>query len=246
DIQITPSTVSVTKGQTGYFTATGGQTVQLTATATYGDGTSSDITNTVTWAPVDTNTVTVTSAGLLSGVEGGETTLIATKDGITSNTINVTVCGDLAGACIDAFDTGSGKLFTNSPSVPYLDSIGGSATDGTFTENTVPSSDGSPPVGLDGDFYTFAWDNANVLCATYNTQNLAGRTNWRLATRDELKTELFDVYGHMFHAREWPTTFFYWSSTSDSSNYYFVRLSTGSILSTDPSIRYYASCVSEP
>ncbi|MBD1574854.1 hypothetical protein HC725_16640, partial [Vibrio sp. S17_S38] len=71
---------------------------------------------------------TVSSAGLLSAVEVGNTTLTATKDGVTSNTVNVNVCSSLASTCIDIFDTGSGKLFTNSPSVAYLDSIGGSAT----------------------------------------------------------------------------------------------------------------------
>ncbi|MBD1574856.1 hypothetical protein HC725_16655, partial [Vibrio sp. S17_S38] len=67
---------------------------------------------------------TVSSAGLLSAVEVGNTTLTATKDGVTSNTVNVNVnvnvCSSLAGTCIDIFDTGSGKLFTNSPSVAYL------------------------------------------------------------------------------------------------------------------------------
>ncbi|MDC8856113.1 Ig-like domain-containing protein, partial [Shewanella algae] len=80
-IQVTPSPVNVAKGQTQ----------QLTAMATYSDGTSSDITNSVTWAPVDTTTATVTSAGLLSGVEVGSTALIARKDGVDSNTVNVDV-----------------------------------------------------------------------------------------------------------------------------------------------------------
>ncbi|MBJ6962223.1 Ig-like domain-containing protein, partial [Vibrio cholerae] len=80
-IQVTPSPVNVAKGQTQ----------QLTATAIFSDATSSDISSSVTWTPVDTATATVSSTGLLSGVQVGNTTLTATKDGITSNTVDVNV-----------------------------------------------------------------------------------------------------------------------------------------------------------
>uniref|UniRef100_UPI002617CE63 Ig-like domain-containing protein n=1 Tax=uncultured Shewanella sp. TaxID=173975 RepID=UPI002617CE63 len=80
-IQVTPSPVNVAKGQTQ----------QLVADATYSDGTSSPITNSVTWKPGDTATATVSSTGLLSAVEAGSTTLTATKDGVTSNTVDVNV-----------------------------------------------------------------------------------------------------------------------------------------------------------
>ncbi|HBN6314084.1 TPA: DUF1566 domain-containing protein, partial [Vibrio parahaemolyticus] len=216
-----------------------GQTQQLTATATFSDTTSSDVSNSVTWTPIDTATATVSSAGLLSAVEVGNTTLTATKDGVTSNTVDVNVC-TLAGACIDIFDTGTGKLFTNSPSEAYLDSIGGSATDGILNENGTN--------GPSGNFYLFNWTNANALCTTYNTLSLGGRTNWRLATRDELKGELYDIFGNMFTARGWPTLSSYWSATPDGSLYYSVGLSNGSVSSgiSDPSDTLYASCVSNP
>jgi len=228
-IQVTPSPVNVTKGQTQ----------QLVATATYSDMTSSDISSSVTWTPVDTATATVTSAGLLSAVEAGNTTLTATKDSITSNTVNVNVC-DLAGTCIDIFDTGSGKLFTNSPSVAYLDSIGGSATNGTNTENGT-----SGPVGV---FYLFNWNNANALCTTYNTHSLGGRTNWRLATAYELRDDLYRVSGNMFTARGWPIgTLRYWSTTPDGpEDYASLDFSDGFIWSRPPYLDYYASCVSNP
>ncbi|MCW8349309.1 DUF1566 domain-containing protein, partial [Vibrio sp. ZSDZ65] len=161
----------------------------------------------------------------------------ATKDGVTSNTVDVNVC-DLAGTCIDIFDIGSGKLFTNSPSVAYLDSIGGSATDRIYTENGT--------YGPSGDFYRFNWTNANALCTTYNTLSLGGRTNWRLATRDELKVELYDASGNMFTARGWPTYGSYWSATPDGSNYYYVNLYDGNVTSFSPGSTGYASCVSNP
>ncbi|CAH8186231.1 conserved hypothetical protein [Vibrio aestuarianus] len=52
-IQVTPATVNVAKGQTQ----------QLTADATYSDGTSSEVSSSVTWMPDDPNTATVTSGG---------------------------------------------------------------------------------------------------------------------------------------------------------------------------------------
>ena len=226
-IQVTPATVNVAKGQTA----------QLVATATYSDTTSSDVTTSVTWTVDATATATVSSAGLLSGVEVGSTTVTATKDGISINTVNVTVCSSLAGACIDIFNTGSGKLFTNSPSVAYLDSIGGSAADDTNTETGT--------YGPAGNFYLFDWNHANTLCNTYNTNSIGGRTNWRLATKDEL-VELFDIYKNMFNARGWPTQSNYWSVTPDGSGYYCMRLRNGNVTTFTPSYTHYASCVSEP
>ncbi|GHX20687.1 Putative adhesin [Vibrio cholerae] len=192
----------------------------------------------VTWTPIDTATATVSSAGLLSAVKVGNTTLTATKDSVTSNTVDVNVCADFAGTCIDIFDTGTGKLFTNSPSVAYLDSIGGSATDDIYTENGT--------YGPSGNFYRFNWTNANALCTTYNTLSLGGRTNWRLATRDELKVELYDAFGNMFTARGWPTTIIYWSASLDGSFYYSVNLYEVFVYGANPSNALYASCVSNP
>jgi hypothetical protein len=161
---------------------------------------------------------------------------------VTSNEVAVTVVCNLAGVCIDIFDTGTGKLFTNSPSVAYLDSIGGSATIGIRTEK---GTDG--PIG---DFYLFDWNYANALCDTYNTLSLDGRTNWRLATKDELKVELYDEFGNMFTARGWPTSTYYWSVTSEDFGtyygYYFVNLHYGWVNIQNQYDPVYASCVSNP
>ncbi|HDI3294083.1 TPA: DUF1566 domain-containing protein [Vibrio cholerae] len=228
EIAVTPSPISVLEGRTQ----------QLVAMAKFDDGTESDVTGYATWSIVGDPTIAeVSASGLVTGTIRGDTELTASKDGITSNTVTVNVC-NTADACLDLFDTGSGKLFTNSPSVAYLNSIGGSANSGTFTE--------SGTLGPTGDFYLFDWGNANALCDTYNTHNLGGRTNWRLATRDELKVELFDAYGSMFIARGWPTLHYYWSVTPDGSSYYVVALLNGNIVSYSPSDPRYTSCVSNP
>ncbi|MGV2841715.1 Ig-like domain-containing protein, partial [Vibrio cyclitrophicus] len=236
DITVTPATVvGLIKGQA----------VQLIAMATYSDNTTLNVINSMTWNLDDCCTVTVTSDGLLKGVGGGDTTLTGQKDGIVSNLVAVNVCtyGD---ACIDVFDTGGGKLFTSSPSVAYLNSIGGGATDGVYTE------DGS--FGPIGEFYLFKFASAFFLCSsTYNAQNVGGRSNWRLATKDELKVELYNKYGSMYISRGWPVTHNYWSSSFDPANifnYFVVHLSQGVVGSYPESgllpLSFSASCVSEP
>ncbi|MDX7827583.1 Ig-like domain-containing protein [Aeromonas caviae] len=80
-IQVTPPSVSLAKGQTR----------QLTATATYSDNTTADISSDVTWLAVDITTATISSTGLLTGITPGSTAVTAIKDGITSDTINITV-----------------------------------------------------------------------------------------------------------------------------------------------------------
>ena len=80
-IQVTPPSVSLAKGQTR----------QLTATATYSDHTTADISGNVTWLPTDITTATVSSTGLLTGRVAGTTEVSASKDGITSNAVQITV-----------------------------------------------------------------------------------------------------------------------------------------------------------
>jgi uncharacterized protein YjdB len=227
-IELTPSTVYLSKDQTK----------QLSAIAIYSDNTSSDVSSSVTWRPADTKVITVTSTGLLSSVNAGTSTVTAFKDSVSSNSISIDVCRNLAGPCLDIFATDNGKLFTNSPSKAFLDSIAGSPTNGYFTENNH--------YGPVGDFYLFSWNNANALCDKYNTRSIAGRTNWRLTTLDELKAELFDVYGNMFASRGWPVYKYYWSATDRDNFYHYVTLSYGGIHSYDPVTPNYASCVSLP
>ncbi|MEB5518279.1 Ig-like domain-containing protein, partial [Vibrio cholerae] len=74
-----------------------------------------DITAKVQWSISDLTKATITSDGLITGSMLGTTTIRATKDGVLSNSVNVNICENLAGPCIDIFDVGGGILFTNSP-----------------------------------------------------------------------------------------------------------------------------------
>ncbi|MGL5524794.1 MAG: Ig-like domain-containing protein [Aeromonas veronii] len=80
-IQVTPATFSVAKGASQ----------QLTAIATLSDGSPMDVTASVTWQVGDTGVATLSSTGLLTGMQVGNTTITAQQDGGTSNTVEVEV-----------------------------------------------------------------------------------------------------------------------------------------------------------
>ncbi|WP_240457134.1 Ig-like domain-containing protein [Vibrio neptunius] len=204
-----------------------GQTQPLTAIATYSDGTSSNISGSVTWwTPVieNTRTATVSAKGLVKGVNQGSSTVTASVNGFTSNSVYINVCNDnnndLKGKCIDLLNTGNGKLFTNTPSVAYLNSIGLRGVNSIYMSH----------------YYTFTQRNARALCAQYNTKHLGGRTNWRLPTVNELKNELYRSNQLM----SWQVDRNYWSSSERTS----VNLRYNQT-STRPNL-FFASCVSEP
>ncbi|MBN3573563.1 Ig-like domain-containing protein [Vibrio neptunius] len=226
-----------------------GQTQAITVTANYSDGTSSDVSNSVTWWIPVTTEMSVTSDGMVTGLNAGSSTIKASKNGFTKS-IDVNVCNldsnGLEGKCIDLFDTGNGKWFTSTPSVAYLDSLGlggSSHTDGIEA----------------GKFYRFTWTKAIALCTNYNTIKLAGRSNWRLPTLDELKDELYAYYGvspyiraKLSSERGWSISRHYWASTlkglidNKYKEYWSVYMYNGFRGAYVNSFRFYASCVSEP
>lgn len=64
---------------------------QFTATGTYSDNTSEDITSKVTWASSDTSVATVSETGLVTGVAEGTAEITASLSGINSQPVTVTV-----------------------------------------------------------------------------------------------------------------------------------------------------------
>src|SRR5262245_53686148 len=81
-----------------------GQTVQLSAAAAFSDGTSQDVTGKVTWQSDNTGIVTVSSAGLVTGVNYGSTTVKATYQGVAgqmSVTLQVNISGTWSGTAAD-------------------------------------------------------------------------------------------------------------------------------------------------
>ena len=71
-------------------TAIGG-TVQYTAIASYTDGTSADVTSTVSWFSQDPSIATIAAGGLAKGIAAGSTGIAASIGSVTSNTATLSV-----------------------------------------------------------------------------------------------------------------------------------------------------------
>lgn len=68
-----------------------GKTTQLTATGTYTDSSTVNLTNSVNWNSDDTSVVTIDSAGVASALQVGSANIVASLSGITSNSKHLTV-----------------------------------------------------------------------------------------------------------------------------------------------------------
>ena len=80
-IALTPASPSVAEGLTQQFTATG----------TYTDGSTADLSHTVTWTSSDLAVATIAATGLATSLTAGDTTIEAAYDGVTSTaTLDVT------------------------------------------------------------------------------------------------------------------------------------------------------------
>ena len=76
-IAVTPANPSIAKGLTDQFAATG----------TYSDGSTQNITNSVTWVSLTTSVATISSGGLAKGVGTGVSTIQATSGPVTGSTV---------------------------------------------------------------------------------------------------------------------------------------------------------------
>jgi len=94
-VSVSPTTQSISTGQTAQFTATG----------TYGHGSNhpssqQDITDSVTWTSSSPGVATISASGIATGVSSGTTTITASINGFTgvvSSTASLTVSGSSIG-----------------------------------------------------------------------------------------------------------------------------------------------------
>ena len=95
-ITVTPETASIPKGLTQQYTATG----------TYSDDSTADITSSVTWASSDTLVATINSEGLATGVGEGSTGITATLGSMVSNeaTLMVTAPSEPTTVSVSSID----------------------------------------------------------------------------------------------------------------------------------------------
>jgi hypothetical protein len=75
-----------------------GTTQQFTATGTYSDGSTADITSKVTWASDTITAATIASSGLATSVAPGNTNITATMSGMTSSAISLRVVSAYQGS----------------------------------------------------------------------------------------------------------------------------------------------------
>src|SRR5206468_3308023 len=76
-IAVTPANPSIAKGLTRQFTATG----------TFSDSSTVDLTSAVTWASATPAVATITSGGLATGAGVGTSSISATLNGVTGSTV---------------------------------------------------------------------------------------------------------------------------------------------------------------
>jgi len=125
----TPSLVSI--AVTPAFPAIVGTSTQpFTATGTYSDSTTQNLTSSVTWASSVTGVATITSGGLAAGVTPGTTTISATLSGIVGNML-LTVNAAPAPLVIGTTSLLNGQY--NSPYAPLTLSATGGTTPYTWS-----------------------------------------------------------------------------------------------------------------
>jgi hypothetical protein len=103
-IAVTPSDPNV---------AVGG-TEQFTATATYSDGSTANVTSTATWAVANTGVAAITSGGLATGETAGSTQVTASLSGITgSDPFSVTAAASGGGVNVVTWHVDNGRSGLN-------------------------------------------------------------------------------------------------------------------------------------
>ena len=142
-ISVTPSNPSIAINATEQFTATGN----------YSDGSTADLSTSVTWASSNQSVATVSDTGLGKGVNSGNTTIAATMSGVTgSTTLTVTTAA---------------VTVTSIAVSPTTASITAGAAQ-QFTATATYSN------GSTGNVTTSAtWASSNTTAATVNSAGLA-------------------------------------------------------------------------
>ncbi len=144
-IAVTPANPSIAKGATQQFTATG----------TYSDNSTQNITGTVTWASATTSTATITTGGLATAVGVGTSSISATLSGKTGSTVLTVTAATLQSIAVTPAN----------PSIAQGATQQFAAT-GTYSDNSTQNITGS-----------VTWTSAVTSVATITTGGLATGVN---------------------------------------------------------------------
>ena len=110
-----------------------GHSTSFTATGTYSDSTTADITSKVTWASYYTSYATISSAGVATGVAAGTAYIYASMSGVNSSYYSLTVAG-ITGSQMGGARQGVALSLTGGLSklgATFYNSPWGITTDGT-------------------------------------------------------------------------------------------------------------------
>ena len=141
-IAVTPTNSSILTGASRQFTATG----------TYSDGSTQNLSNQVTWASSNTRVATINTSGLATGISTGTTTISAALGGVSNNTtLTVRAPATLTSIAVTPTNssilTGASRQFT--------------AT-GTYSDGSTQNLSNQ-----------VTWASSNTAVATINTSGLA-------------------------------------------------------------------------
>ncbi len=211
-IAVTPTSQSIKIGSTKQFTATG----------TFSDSATQDLTTQATWNSSNTGKATINSAGLATSVALGSTAITASLSGVTSNSATLTITSAVnvpkTGQIVSyptatSPDDGFYKRGVAWPEPRFT--VGAGAEVDCVTDNLTGLMWVKAP---DSTLRTWqqALDYADGL-------TLCGHTDWRLPNRKELRS--LANYGEI-NVATWLNTqgfsnvqaSYYWSSTTYAGN----------------------------
>ncbi|MBV7598292.1 Ig-like domain-containing protein [Aeromonas sp. sia0103] len=198
ELAVTPKTATVSVGQDQQFGAT----------ATLSDGSSQDMTSSVSWSSGDLAVASIGSnTGLATGVAPGSSTITAmTLDGSgLSDTAELTVT---AGCSTETLTDGAGKTWS-CPLTQSKADADGIAYDGTFTENGI-------------SYALLTWPQASAYCTGLGE-------GYYLPLVAEMEA-LYDEFGNLEDYAGWPTNQSYWSATEgvNAGTHHLINMSQGS------------------
>jgi Bacterial Ig-like domain (group 2) len=124
-------------------------TLQFTATGTYSDGSTQNVTSSVTWVSTNTAAATINTVGLGTGVAPGSTTITATS-GVSSGSTGLTVTPVLVSIAVTPANA----------SIPEGGTLQFTAT-GTYSDNSTKNVTNS-----------VTWSSTNTAAATINSSGL--------------------------------------------------------------------------
>ena len=126
-------------------------TKQFTATGNYSDGTSHDITASVTWSSEDTLVATINASGLATGIAAGSSVITATMGSTSANTTLTVTAATLSSIAVTPVNPSIVVGLTKQLAAT------GSYSDGSFEDITA----------------SVTWSSEDTLVATINASGLA-------------------------------------------------------------------------